>query len=238
MTFFTIKTILAFVLLLAGLTSFFSMMSLMGKQDKKTSPAALRNIHKISGIIFSLTLLALAVLGYQYWVKAGDQISLRATFHTVLALSLVILLFCKIFIAKRYKQFLKFAPSFGLILFVLTFIVFSTSAGFYLLRTAIANPEAIDTAEIEEQPVQGDLEKGQALFSSKCSTCHNSDSEESKFGPGLARLMKKDTLPSSGRPSKWENILRQLKQPSGPMPAFPDFSEAELANLWAYLKSL
>jgi mono/diheme cytochrome c family protein len=238
MTFFTIKTILALILFLTGLSSLFSMMALMGKQDKKTSPATLKKIHKISGIIFSLLLLALAVLGYQYWVKAGDQISLRATLHAVLALSLVVLLFCKIIIAKKYRQFLKFAPSLGLILFTLTFIVFSTSAGFYLLRSTYTNSDTITKADVEEQQVQGDAENGQAIFISKCSTCHHSDSEQSRFGPGLARVMKKDTLPSSGRPSTWGNVLQQIKQPSGAMPAFPDFSDTELADLRSYLKSL
>jgi hypothetical protein len=210
----------------------------MGKQEKKENPAKQKKIHKISGIIFSLLLVALAALGYLYWVKAGDQISLRATFHAVLALGLIILLFIKILITTKYKKFLTYAPTLGLILFSLTFIVFSTSAGIYILRSALTASDIPKAAEIQEPQVQGNLEQGRILFAGKCSSCHNSDSEESTFGPGLLGVMKKDKLPSSGRQATWENIYLQLKQPKGPMPAFPDLSDSELADLQVFLQSL
>jgi len=54
MDYFTLKTIIAVVFILAGLTAFVSMLILMGKQEKKISPQSLRMVHKTAGVVFFL----------------------------------------------------------------------------------------------------------------------------------------------------------------------------------------
>ncbi len=238
MSLFMVKSIIAVAILTAGLVSLISMLSLMGRTKRKSSPEFLRKRHKASGIIFAVLLLVNSYLGMRYWVMTGDSISTRAVFHGVLALGLLVVFLLKIAIVRFFKQFLKFAPVMGLIVFVLCFVVFSISAAYFLLRTAFTPQEATQTSTPRLPSSPGVIEKGMAFFNSQCASCHHADREEFKNGPGLKNLLKRDGLPASKRPATVENILLQLKKPFQVMPAFPSLSEQESANLLAYLKTL
>lgn len=238
MDYFTLKTIFAVVFLGTGLTALVSMLTMMGKQEKKMKPQSLRTIHKTAGVIFFLLALVLAFFGFRYWTKVGDVVSERAVLHAVLALGLIAVLLIKIAIAKFYKQLLKYAPALGMILFSLAFVVFFISAGFYLARSVMGD----DMEQPVELPVvaavQGNLENGQALFLQKCSSCHFSEKKDDKFGPGLAGILSDSSLPSSGKSATRENVLVQLKQPFKTMPAFPNLTDTELTDLLTFLGSL
>lgn len=238
MSFFAIKSIVAGILFIAGLFALLTMLSLMGKTERKSSPKSLRRLHKISGLIFTILLLVNGYLGMEYWVEAGDQLSTRAVLHGVLALSLLIILILKIVVVQFYKQFLKFAPVMGMMVFVLTFVVFSISAGYFLLRTICVQPETSELAVSLSPSSKASAEKGASLFNSNCASCHFADSEETRKGPGLKNLLKRQNLPDSNRPATIENIRLQLQRPWRVMPAFSSLSEAELADLLAYLKTL
>lgn len=238
MSLFMVKSIIAVAILTAGLISLISMLSLMGRTKRKASPEFLRKLHKTSGIVLALLLLINSYLGMRYWVMTGDSLSTRAVFHGVLALALLVLFLLKISIIRFFKQFLKFAPVMGLIVFALCFVVFSTSAAYFLLRTAFSPQEAAQTSTSRLPSSPGIIENGMALFNSQCASCHFSDREESRNGPGLKNLLKRDGLPASMRLATVENILLQLKKPFRVMPAFPSLSEQETADLLAYLKTL
>lgn len=238
MSLFTVKSIIAMAILTAGFISLVSMLSLMGKTERKSSPEFLRKLHKISGFVFAVLLLVNGYLGMRYWVMTGDSISTRAVFHGVLALALLVLFFLKISIIRFFRQFLKFAPVMGLTVFGLCFIVFSNSAAYYLLRTAFSPQEASQTSTLRLPSSPGVIENGMALFSNKCASCHYADRDESKYGPGLKNILKREELPASKRPATVENILHQLKKPFRAMPAFTSLSEQEFADLLAYLKIL
>jgi len=238
MDYFTLKTIIAVVFILAGLTAFVSMLILMGKQEKKISPQSLRMVHKTAGLVFFLLTLVLVFFGFRYWAKAGDLVSVRAVLHAVLALGLLVVLLIKISIARFYKQLLKYAPALGIVLFSFAFVVFCTSAGFFLARSIMGASLEKNIEQPVVSAVQGNIDAGQSLFQKKCSSCHFSDKKEKKFGPGLAGLLRESTLPSSGKPATRKNIIGQLQQPLKAMPAFPDFSDKELADLLAFLETL
>jgi mono/diheme cytochrome c family protein len=238
MPFFVTKSIIAGILFIVGLLALLTMLSLMGKTERKSSPKSLRKLHKISGLVFTLLLLVNSYLGMKYWVAAGDQLSTRAVFHVVLALSLLIILILKIVIVQFYKQFLKFAPVMGITVFALSFVVFSISAGYFLLRTVWFQPETPEGSALRITHMKGDVEIGALHFNSKCASCHYADREEAKNGPGLKNLLKKESLPSSKRPATAENVMLQLKSPWRVMPSFHSLLEHELADLMAYLKTL
>jgi len=91
------------------------------------------------------------------------------------------------------------------------------------------------------QPVamQGDqVQQGAALFDQNCSACHFPDRRETKIGPGLKDILKGGELPSSGRPANAESVRDQLITPYKAMPSFAHLSEAEVAALIAFLKTL
>lgn len=238
MSFILLKSILAIFLLAASLISILSMLSIMGKSEKKADPKTLNKIHKISGRLFLLLLLPLLYLGMKYWVSLGDQASIRTVFHAVLALGLVITILLKTAIVKFYKNFLRFAPGLGMLVFCLTFVVFSLSAGFYALKAMSAKPALSDEKDTAPSEIIGDANKGASLFKKNCLSCHLVDSEDEKWGPGLKNLFDKETLPFSDRPATVENVKKQLLRPALTMPSFTRLTEQEMADLIAYLKTL
>lgn len=85
----------------------------------------------------------------------------------------------------------------------------------------------------------GDAAKGKDLFSQNCDVCHNSDSADTKVGPGLKGLFKKAALQNKKKVTD-ANVLDLINKgsPAG-MPAFEDpLSEQERADVLAFLKTL
>ncbi len=240
MSFFLFKSILAVLFLITALIALLSMLTLMGKTDKKIKPNTLRKMHKTSGFLFLLLLLVISYFCLNYWMKLGDQASTRAVFHGVLAFALIIIFFIKIVLVQFYKQFLRFAPVLGILTFCFAFVVFSTSAGFYLLKTLCASPISPQGSPVPlaSNKISGSADRGEALFMNKCSSCHYADREDSRLGPGLKNLFKKERLPHSGRPATVENVKEQLIRPIVAMPSFASLSEQEMADLMEFLKIL
>src|SRR5580693_1125557 len=84
---------------------------------------------------------------------------------------------------------------------------------------------------------KGDAAKGKEVFD-QCDVCHNSDSTETKMGPGLKGLFKKAKL-NSGKPVNDANVMGQVNEGGNGMPAYKDvLSAEEKANILAFLKSL
>ena len=81
-------------------------------------------------------------------------------------------------------------------------------------------------------------EDGAVIFNQSCAMCHYSDQTETKVGPGLKGLFKKDRMAKSGWKVTDDNVRRQLKTPYADMPPFPDLTEEEKQVIIAYLRSL
>ena len=84
---------------------------------------------------------------------------------------------------------------------------------------------------------KGDPAKGKEVFE-QCSVCHNADTDEKKIGPSLKGLFKRDKL-KNGKKVTEENVKAVINTGGNGMPAYADMlSEAEKANVIAYLKTL
>jgi len=82
-----------------------------------------------------------------------------------------------------------------------------------------------------------DVDKGKEVFE-QCAVCHNADSTEKKMGPGLKGLFKKAKL-TNGKPVNEANVKAVINAGGNGMPAYADMlSDAERADLIAYLKTL
>jgi mono/diheme cytochrome c family protein len=238
MSFFLLKSILASALIVSAFGAASSMFSAMGKAEKKVSPLVLKKIHKIFGWLFLMLLIPLLIMGMKHWIQLGDQASLRAVLHAVLAWGLVVTVFLKVTIVKYYKQFLRIAPSLGMLVFSLAFVVFIISAGFYFVMTLNADKTPPEVPEAAGSEIAGNAQNGASLFNALCLSCHHADSEENKIGPGLKNLFKKEKLPYSGRPATVENVKQQLIRPILTMPSFAKMTEQEMADILAFLKTL
>lgn len=219
----------------AALGAALSMLTLMGRQNRKMKPSLLKILHKINGYIFLLLLLVISYICIKYVAEAGGNLHPRAISHSVLALFLLIIFFIKILIVRFFKQFLKFVPVLGIIVLSLAFVVSATSAGFYFLRSADSFSTSMDNSTLPVKSLKGSAETGAVLFQNKCGFCHYADREESQTGPGLKGLLKKEKLPHSGRPATIENVKNQLISPVSFMPSFKDLPEQDIADLLAYL---
>jgi cytochrome c2 len=232
------KSILALFFLVAASIAVVCMLNLMGKTERKISTKVLRRTHKAAGISSAVSLFIISYFCIKYWITVGDQLSTRAVLHGFLALALLIVFIMKLSIVRFYKQFLRFVPVMGMTVFAMSFVVFSTSAGYYFLRTLCKIPKTTEVKPALKPVTEGNASNGAALFKSKCSFCHYADSEDRKNGPGLKNILKKEKLPSSGREATLDNVKRQLETPFLAMPSFKFLSEQELADLLAYLKTL
>ncbi len=104
--------------------------------------------------------------------------------------------------------------------------ILSLCAGGLLLAGLLA---AADT--------KGDAAKGKEVFE-QCSVCHNADTDEKKIGPALKGLFKHEKL-KNGKKVTEENVKAMINAGGNGMPAYADLlSEAEKANVIAYLKTL
>ena len=95
-----------------------------------------------------------------------------------------------------------------------------------------------DTAAFGEAK-PGDAAKGKDTFSSNCNVCHNTDSAETKVGPGLKGVFKKASLKNKKKVTD-ANVIELINKgsPLG-MPSFEDqLSDRERADVLAYLKTL
>jgi mono/diheme cytochrome c family protein len=239
MSFFAIKTTLAVLLLAAGLTAAISMLTLMGKPQKRMSVSTLMKIHRTAGYVFVGLLVVLAVMGARYLAAAGDSLALRGVLHWTLAVALILILALKLAIVRTFKQFVKFAPILGMTVITMALLVAAISAGFFAITRREAPTEEAARPAVEVTRPVGDPQKGETLFASNCSNCHDADSTESRIGPGLAGLFGRPELPSSGKPVTRDNIRAQILTPFGNMPSFQSYiSDEGLTDLLAYIETL
>jgi mono/diheme cytochrome c family protein len=83
----------------------------------------------------------------------------------------------------------------------------------------------------------GDAATGKELFDTKCAICHNVDSTEKKIGPGLKGI--KDGKLPSGKEATYKNVMDNLNQGGGGMPAFEKLLTAEEKDhIIAYVMTL
>ncbi|MFB0518372.1 MAG: DUF6529 family protein, partial [Acidobacteriota bacterium] len=124
MPLFLFKSILAIFFLIAAVVAVICMLTLMGRAERKISATFLRRMHKGAGAVFLILLLVISYICIKYWAVVGDQLSVRAVIHVVLSILLFIVLVLKISIVQFYKEFLRYVPVMGMIVFILAFTVF------------------------------------------------------------------------------------------------------------------
>ncbi len=133
---YLIKALLSVLLLGAGLTAFLSMMARYGRPGDEGRAARLRKIHKASAYVYIALLAPLAFMGADFLIEMGDGLSVRGTFHFVLAMALLAVLALKFLTVRTHRQLIKNAPALGMALFSLTLVIFLITAGYYFLQTA------------------------------------------------------------------------------------------------------
>ena len=82
-----------------------------------------------------------------------------------------------------------------------------------------------------------DAAKGKQIFE-QCAVCHSADTDEKKMGPSLKGLFKKDKLANGKKPTD-ATVMSKINDGGNGMPPYKDvLSDAEKADVLAYLKTL
>jgi cytochrome c553 len=238
-----LKSYISLPFLAVGVITVLFAFALMGRPAEQHDPKVLKRRHRISGYVFIVLLVVLSYLCLSYVVAVGSNMPVRALFHGILAVGLIGVLVVKMLIVRFYRGLVRMVPALGVVAFILAFVVFFTSAGYFFLREAHSHAAGEGSvAEVTLPPAvartSGDPAAGQATFAEDCAACHAVASEEWRIGPGLKRVLARDTLPESGRPATPGNVWSQIVNPVGVMPAFDMYSDQEMADLLAYIKTL
>jgi uncharacterized membrane protein (DUF485 family) len=247
---FFIKSVLSLFILLIACIALFTMFEVFGRGEKKYDAVKLKKIHRINGIVYILLFLVISYFCLDFIIGTKTELSPRASLHALLALTILVLFIIKIVMVKFYRQFYGKVQTIGILIAVLTFVMVGITGGYYLLVTQFATEKAVKQAieqpkeEAEKAvdlPVRTDSEsirRGQELYESKCTFCHDPYSRETIVGPGHKGIMKNPILPVSKREVTPNNIHRQLRQPFSQMPSFDYLSNDEVSDIIAFLHTL
>ena len=108
--------------------------------------------------------------------------------------------------------------------------VASRDAGPYVPRTISAHEAAqLFAAEPDGTLAGGDATRGRDLYADRCAPCHADDAQGGAMGVALAGRHVLDRAP---------DFARAIRSGRGRMPEYPDTTDAEIADLIAYVRSL
>ncbi len=247
---FLLKSLLSLVILASVLIGLLTAFEQFGRLDQKFNRNSLRKFHSANGILYLFLCLGLTYLCFGFLVKTKAEPSVRVMFHSLFAISVLLILCFKILVANIYRQFYAKLQAAGLILAFVSFCMISTSAGYYLLVTkfgtdipvvVLADQRKTTGVEQTRMIAKTDPEsirQGKELYEDKCTFCHDPFSSKTLTGPGHKGILKNPLLPVSLKPATPENIDSQLRTPFKDMPSFSYLSADEVQRLIAYLNTL
>lgn len=253
MSIYFLKTLLSLVMGFAVFVNVFTMFEALGKSDKRYDVKKLKKIHRINGYIFLVIFFFVTFYCFRSIVNGQLELSPRAAFHSVFALTVILLLALKISFLEIYDQFSNKVLIIGPVIALVTLGMIATSGGYYLLVTRFHTDTTFDEireykdkgmqqgAEDKGEKISTDqdaISTGKKLFDTKCVFCHDAHSNNTIVGPGLKGILKNQRLPVSERPATPENIRRQLREPFNKMPPFSSLTEQEVRDIIAFLNTL
>jgi cytochrome c2 len=251
MPIFLFKSILSLLIVLFTLIGMYTMFEVFGRPDgKKKFPVdKLKVLHKVNGYLFLVLYLYIAYLCLKILIGNRGEPSSRVVFHSVFALSVILLLALKIVFNRVYRQYYEQIRHIGLVMALLALGMVGTSGGYYLAITKFGTDLRSERVVEKEEPAKseepimaraepGSIQRGKELYESECTLCHDPKSRKTIVGPGHEGILKREALPVSGREATPESIRRQLREPYNRMPSFDYLTEQEVSDLVAYLNTL
>jgi len=231
------------------------MFEILGRSQVKVDVRKYGKIHKAAGFLY-ITILMIASYYCLYYVfLSRTELTPRSNLHSILSLSIFVLLGMKLMATRVYKRFHNHVNICGLLIALITFGMVGSSAGYYLIVSRLGTDVSFDRieqcrkwaaasikgGEPEDSRITasaGSIGRGEIIFRGKCGFCHAPDSTETIVGPGLKGILKKPELPVSRRPASPESIRNQLKKPFSRMPSFDYLTKEEVDDLISFLKTL
>lgn len=245
---FFFKSLMGIGILVSAVIAVFTMLEIFGRSERKHDIEKLKKIHRANGIVYFALFLSISYFCIDYIIKTKVEPSPRALFHSLSAVAIFILLALKVSIVRTYRQFYDQVKIIGLLIALLTFVMFAASGGYYLLITKFGTDKALSM--IKESPQQvlkaaivlktdtESIRKGKELYESKCYFCHDAYSSKREVGPGHKDILKNPLLPVSKKPATPENVANQIRNPYKDMPSFSYLLDEDVENIIAFLDTL
>ena len=186
-------------------------------------------------VLAILAAIPTMVFGYFDWQHFyGGVLIFPIKMKLGLAFLLLILLLVTISISRRNEE----KKSSLRVLFHLLSLVVVIGLG-YFGGELVYGKKNVSTQSISENRAETEsVVAGKDLFEKNCSFCHFTDSTDTKVGPGLKGLFKREKMPVSGWAVTPKDVQRQLKTPFDQMPPFDHLSDAEIIALTDFLQTL
>jgi hypothetical protein len=258
MSIFLVKSVLALLMVALAAIAMATMFEIFGRNERRFDSERMKKMHMTSGRIYFLLFVFIMYFCLSYLIETKAELSTRAVFHSVFALTILVLFALKLLYLRIYRRYYENVKIIGLIMALMTFGLVGTSAGHYLLVSEFGTDASFDTImqykkqmalasgvdkgeTVQKIIVKSDPEsigRGKNLFDSKCKFCHHANSTETIVGPGLKGIMKNKKLSVSKLSATPENVIRQLKQPFNRMPSFEYLTDEEISDIMAFLNSL
>ena len=250
MSVFFFKSLMGIGILVSAVIAVFTMLEMFGRSEKKYDIEKLKKVHRANGIVYFLLFILIAYFCLDFIINTKTELSPRALIHSLYAVAILLLLGLKFSILRVYTQFYNQVKIIGILIALLTFGMFATSGGYYLLITKLGTDKAfMEAAAPKKEPMKEEVKivlktdpesirKGKELYGSKCYFCHDAYSTKREVGPGHKGILKNPLLPVSKKPATLENVANQIRNPYKDMPSFSYLLDEDVENIVAFLNTL
>src|SRR5258708_2400087 len=146
-----------------------------GSRSAPQSDRARRMIraHRVAGYLFIALFCIMTWFMILKIKDRPDELPSPSMLHALIAGVMAPLMFIKVLVARYYRNHTSILVPLGLTIFVLAFVLVTTTAGPYFLRTATVKNISLQAIDMGVAKI--DLQASEALMQRRCSRCHNLD---------------------------------------------------------------
>jgi len=164
--------------------------------------------HRVAGYLFIALFCIMTWFMILKIKDRPDELPAPSMLHALIAVVMAPLLFIKVLVARYYRNHTSILVPLGLTIFVLAFVLVTTTAGPYFLRTATVKNISLQAIDMGIAKI--DLQASEALMQRRCSRCHNLDrvvGAKKDARAWLATVDRMRGLPGSGISESDEKII-------------------------------
>ncbi|TNF53875.1 hypothetical protein EP227_05230 [bacterium] len=121
MSIFLFKSLLSLLVLFLAIVGLVSMYEVFGRTNQRLNRERLKRIHKANGLMYILLFLFIAYFCLNFIISSKTELSPRSTFHSIFAITIIVLFLLKISIIRMYRQFYNQVKTLGLLIALITF---------------------------------------------------------------------------------------------------------------------
>jgi ferredoxin-NADP reductase/mono/diheme cytochrome c family protein len=194
-----VSAALGLVFVLVGGAAVWLIFAASTRTRDQTARDRIIRAHRLAGYLFIALFCLMSWFMLLRLGETSDDLSLRSMLHVLIAMILAPLLVVKIVIARYYKGFTSALVPLGLTIFILGFVLVTSTTGPYLFRRIAV--KSISLRSVDAGGNKLDLQSSEALMQRRCSRCHTLDrvvGARKDASGWLATVDRMRELPGSG----------------------------------------